>query len=100
MHRLDHTWRNERALLPISPHVIHSADRFAPVVRSFPRRKQGVPINSLAQVLEPRHFREFDYLIGMDENNVRNIKYAQPKNSRATGRSSSHFVSTRTDGVV
>jgi len=47
-------------------------------------REKGVPINSLAQVLETRDFHEFDYLLGMDENNVRNIKYAQPKDSKAT----------------
>lgn len=40
-----------------------------------------MPITSLAQVVEPRHFSEFDYLIGMDSNNVRNLQRMQPKGS-------------------
>ena len=42
-----------------------------------------MPINSLAQVVEAHHFEEFDYLIGMDANNVRNLKNVQPRGSRA-----------------
>ena len=44
---------------------------------------QNVPITSLAQVVEPAHFREFDYLIGMDENNVRTLRRMAPKGSTA-----------------
>jgi low molecular weight phosphotyrosine protein phosphatase len=33
--------------------------------------------------VEPHHFDDFDYLIGMDSNNVRNLKSIQPRGSRA-----------------
>lgn len=37
----------------------------------------------MAQVVEKQHFDEFDYLIGMDSNNVRNLQRIQPKGSHA-----------------
>ncbi|KAL7008505.1 Low molecular weight phosphotyrosine protein phosphatase [Cystobasidiomycetes sp. EMM_F5] len=43
-----------------------------------------VPVrHDLPQVIERRHFDEFDYILGMDDNNVRNLKSMQPKNSKA-----------------
>lgn len=45
---------------------------------------QGIPINSLAQAVSERHFHDFDLLIGMDANNVRNLQSMKPRNGKAT----------------
>lgn len=51
--------------------------------RRVPSCLQGVPIDSYAQVVESRHFDDFDYLIGMDAQNVRNLQRIKPKNCKA-----------------
>lgn len=79
-------------------------------------RKHGVPINSLCRQLEGRRrrsslpslslladrlarrpqksdFTRFDYIVGMDSMNMRNIEKAKPKNSTAKSASSSLSLS-------
>lgn len=46
-------------------------------------RKHGVPVNHSAQQIRARHFDEFDYVICMDESNLRNLKKLQPNGSKA-----------------
>ncbi|CDO92457.1 unnamed protein product [Kluyveromyces dobzhanskii CBS 2104] len=46
-------------------------------------RKHGVPVSHSAQQIKGRHFNEFDYIICMDESNLRNLKRIQPKDSKA-----------------
>ncbi|EDO18307.1 hypothetical protein Kpol_1039p58 [Vanderwaltozyma polyspora DSM 70294] len=46
-------------------------------------KKHKVPFNHKAQQIRGNHFDQFDYIIGMDENNVRNLKKIQPKGSKA-----------------
>ncbi|PWN52759.1 putative LTP1-protein-tyrosine-phosphatase [Violaceomyces palustris] len=46
-------------------------------------RRKGIPIDSLARGVVPQDFRDFDYILGMDVNNVRNLKNMQPRSSRA-----------------
>ncbi|CCF59495.1 hypothetical protein KAFR_0H00850 [Kazachstania africana CBS 2517] len=45
-------------------------------------KKHHVPVNHKAQQIRPRHFEEFDYIICMDESNLRNLNRIKPKNSR------------------
>lgn len=46
-------------------------------------KKHNVPVNHRAQQLKSRHFDKFDYIIGMDESNFKNLQKIQPKNSKA-----------------
>lgn len=48
---------------------------------------QGIPISSRAQAIQDEHYTEFDYLLGMDKNNVRNLISYQPKGSKAQSES-------------
>ncbi|QLG70275.1 hypothetical protein HG535_0A02130 [Zygotorulaspora mrakii] len=43
----------------------------------------NVPINHKAQQIKGNHFDKFDYIICMDESNLRNLKRLQPKGSKA-----------------
>lgn len=47
---------------------------------------QGVPITSIAQAIQDEHYMEFDYLLGMDRNNVRNLESFKPKSSKAQSK--------------
>ncbi|BGP53233.1 hypothetical protein JCM8202_002560 [Rhodotorula sphaerocarpa] len=46
-------------------------------------QKHGVPINSTCRQLAKADFTRFDYVIGMDSMNMRNIEKAKPGNSTA-----------------
>ncbi|CEQ39354.1 SPOSA6832_00880, partial [Sporobolomyces salmonicolor] len=46
-------------------------------------RKHGVPINSHARQLQREDFHKFDYIVGMDSMNMKNIESIRPKNSKA-----------------
>lgn len=46
-------------------------------------RSNGVPVNHKAQQIRGNHFDKFDYIICMDEANLRNLKRLKPKNSKA-----------------
>ncbi|KAG0662273.1 hypothetical protein C6P46_003459 [Rhodotorula mucilaginosa] len=46
-------------------------------------KKHGVPINSTCRQLAKSDFTRFDYIIGMDSMNMRNIEKAKPANSTA-----------------
>ncbi|GAA5949385.1 hypothetical protein JCM21900_005631 [Sporobolomyces salmonicolor] len=46
-------------------------------------RKHGVPINSHARQLQREDFNKFDYIVGMDSMNMKNIESIRPKNSKA-----------------
>ncbi|GAA99913.1 uncharacterized protein L969DRAFT_93404 [Mixia osmundae IAM 14324] len=46
-------------------------------------RKHGVPINSLAQQINPQHFHDFDWILASDKNNLKNLQRIQPPGSRA-----------------
>lgn len=45
-------------------------------------KQHSVPVDHYAQQLKPKNFKDFDFIIGMDEMNIRNIKRIQPKDSR------------------
>lgn len=46
-------------------------------------RKHNVPVNHRAQQIFPHHFTKFDYILAMDESNLRNLERLRPKNSTA-----------------
>ncbi|CCC67680.1 hypothetical protein NCAS_0A11220 [Naumovozyma castellii] len=46
-------------------------------------RKHGVPVDHRAQQIKPAHFTEFDYIICMDESNLKDLRRIQPKGSKA-----------------
>ncbi|GAA5826225.1 hypothetical protein JCM11251_007215 [Rhodosporidiobolus azoricus] len=46
-------------------------------------RKHNVPINSTCRQLQKSDFTSFDYIVGMDKQNMSNIEKAKPKNSAA-----------------
>ncbi|KAI3627375.1 stp1 [Malassezia furfur] len=46
-------------------------------------RKNNVPINSLARSIDRSDFDKFDYIFGMDSNNIKNLKRIQPKGTKA-----------------
>ncbi|EDK42199.1 low molecular weight phosphotyrosine protein phosphatase [Lodderomyces elongisporus NRRL YB-4239] len=48
-------------------------------------RKHGVPVNHSAQQISSKDFDRFDYVIGMDESNLSDLKYMQPKSSKDKG---------------
>ncbi|KAJ2747494.1 Low molecular weight phosphotyrosine protein phosphatase [Coemansia sp. BCRC 34301] len=41
--------------------------------------RHGVAIEHLGQQLVPRHFSEFDYILCMDRDNLRDCKHVKPK---------------------
>lgn len=46
-------------------------------------RKHNIPIDHRGQQIRPETFDEFDYIIGMDEMNMKNLRKVQPKGSKA-----------------
>jgi low molecular weight phosphotyrosine protein phosphatase len=48
------------------------------IVRSTPNQ-----VDSLAQQALAHHFDEFDYILAMDVNNLRNLERIRPKGSKA-----------------
>ncbi|EGG09399.1 uncharacterized protein MELLADRAFT_95848 [Melampsora larici-populina 98AG31] len=46
-------------------------------------RKKGVPISSRAQHLKTQDFYDYDYILGMDEHNLRNIRFIMPSDAKA-----------------
>ncbi|SCU82265.1 LADA_0C04104g1_1 [Lachancea dasiensis] len=46
-------------------------------------RKHGVPVNHKAQQIRGHHFDDFDYIICMDDMNLRNLKRLKPSDSKA-----------------
>lgn len=46
-------------------------------------RKHNVPVNHKAQQIFPHHFTKFDYILAMDESNLRNLNQLKPRNSQA-----------------
>ena len=46
-------------------------------------KKHGIPIDHLGQQISSSDFNEFDYIICMDEMNLRDLEAIQPANSRA-----------------
>lgn len=46
--------------------------------------KNNIPIKHRAQQIYPHHFTKFDYILGMDRENLSNLKRLAPKNSSAT----------------
>lgn len=45
--------------------------------------RKGISCNSLARAVRKEDFERFDWIFGMDTNNVRNLRGMQPKGSRA-----------------
>lgn len=41
----------------------------------------GVPVDHRAQQIKSKHFNEFDYIICMDESNLRNLQRLRPKDA-------------------
>ncbi|ODV80951.1 LMWPc-domain-containing protein [Suhomyces tanzawaensis NRRL Y-17324] len=46
-------------------------------------RKHGVPVNHAAQQILPSDFKDFDYVIAMDESNKSDLLYSKPRESKA-----------------
>lgn len=46
-------------------------------------RQNGIPITGSARRVRPDDFDKFDWIFGMDSNNVSNLRSMQPKGSRA-----------------
>lgn len=46
-------------------------------------KQHGIPINHRGQQIQKSTFDEFDYIIGMDEMNMKNLRNLQPKGSKA-----------------
>ncbi|CAO1625079.1 unnamed protein product [Parajaminaea phylloscopi] len=46
-------------------------------------RKNGISTTCLARAISKEDFHTFDYILGMDSNNMRNLKDMQPKGSKA-----------------
>ncbi|CEP61581.1 tyrosine protein phosphatase LTP1 LALA0_S03e06084g [Lachancea lanzarotensis] len=46
-------------------------------------RQHGVPVNHRAQQIKSHHFDDFDYIICMDDMNLRNLKRLKPSDSKA-----------------
>lgn len=46
-------------------------------------RLHDVPIDHRAQQIKTRHFDEFDYILCMDDMNLRNLRRLQPEGSKA-----------------
>ncbi|CCE65740.1 hypothetical protein TPHA_0M01650 [Tetrapisispora phaffii CBS 4417] len=46
-------------------------------------RKHKVPVDHLAQQIKPKHFKEFDYIICMDDSNFSNLKRIEPEDSKS-----------------
>ncbi|SCU90038.1 LAME_0E06766g1_1 [Lachancea meyersii CBS 8951] len=46
-------------------------------------RKHGIPVNHRAQQIKGHHFQEFDYIVCMDEMNLRNLQRMKPSDSKA-----------------
>lgn len=43
----------------------------------------GIRVTHRGQQIKPKHFREFDYILCMDESNLYNLKRIEPANSTA-----------------
>ncbi|MDC6274226.1 low molecular weight phosphotyrosine protein phosphatase [Lacticaseibacillus paracasei] len=46
-------------------------------------KRHGIPINHRGQQIKPKHFKEFDFILCMDESNLYNLKRIQPSDSKA-----------------
>ncbi|CAI4846079.1 CIH_collapsed_G0056560.mRNA.1.CDS.1 [Saccharomyces cerevisiae] len=46
-------------------------------------KQHGVKINHKGKQIKTKHFDEYDYIIGMDESNINNLKKIQPEGSKA-----------------
>ncbi|KAI5963649.1 stp1 [Candida pseudojiufengensis] len=46
-------------------------------------RKHGVPVQHHAQQISGKDFDRFDYVIGMDESNLSDLRYMKPKNNKS-----------------
>lgn len=46
-------------------------------------RKHGLPYTNRARQIKPKDFAEFDYIIGMDEENMTDLRGCSPKNCKA-----------------
>ncbi|CDH08624.1 probable Low molecular weight phosphotyrosine protein phosphatase [Zygosaccharomyces bailii ISA1307] len=57
-------------------------------------RSHSVPIDHRAQQIKPRHFNEFDYVLCMDEMNLRNLRRLRPDGSKARVELFGHWNGT------
>ncbi|XP_043208805.1 low molecular weight phosphotyrosine protein phosphatase-like [Amphibalanus amphitrite] len=71
-------WRVDSAALG-DWHVGRAPDRRAQATM----KKHNVPMNCKARVVRTSDFREFDYVFGMDESNISELKDLAPSNSTA-----------------
>ncbi|CAK9436155.1 uncharacterized protein LODBEIA_P07130 [Lodderomyces beijingensis] len=46
-------------------------------------RKHGVPVAHHAQQISSKDFERFDFVIGMDESNLSDLKYMRPKGNKS-----------------
>lgn len=59
-------------------------------------RDNNIPINSLARAVKKEDFDKFDYIFGMDSNNVKNLRKMQPPGSKARVMLFSEFDDKKT----
>ncbi|WFD21591.1 mdj1 protein precursor [Malassezia equina] len=59
-------------------------------------KSHHVPIQHLARAIQPDDFHKFDYIFGMDSNNMKNLQRIQPKGSKAQV----HLFSSFDDGAT
>ena len=45
-------------------------------------QKHNVPVSHHAQQINSSDFKDFDYVIGMDESNVANLRHLKPRDSK------------------
>ncbi|KAJ2260677.1 Low molecular weight phosphotyrosine protein phosphatase [Coemansia sp. RSA 376] len=63
--------------------------------------KHGVAVDHFGQLLVSRHFAEFDYILCMDEDNLRDCKHVKPKGqSRAKHGMFGEYSEDKGDRVV
>ena len=48
-------------------------------------RRHGVNVVHQGQQLQPRHFLEFDWILCMDEDNLKNVSRMKPKHAKTKG---------------
>ncbi|KAK9465693.1 phosphotyrosine protein phosphatase I superfamily [Lipomyces arxii] len=46
-------------------------------------RANGVPVHHVSRQVKPSDFEKFDYIFAMDHENMEDLKYMQPRNSKA-----------------
>ncbi|WFD18293.1 hypothetical protein MCAP1_000492 [Malassezia caprae] len=66
-------------------------------------KSNNVPISHLARAIQPEDFHKFDFIFGMDSNNIKNMQRIQPKGSKASDDGATvmdpYYYSSSVNGV-